>query len=147
MRPAFRSLDRAEIDALLGRHSVGRLAYVEGHGAQIEPIHYVFEDGWIFGRTQPGSKLTALAHRPWVAFEVDEVDGLFDWRSVVVRGGIHFYAPDDAPPQRAQYDRALAAIRRLVPAALTAEDPVPDRVVIFGLHADDASGRAATTRA
>lgn len=147
MAPTFHSLDRAAIEALLGRHAVGRLAYVEGQGVQIEPIHYVYADGWLYGRTQPGSKLAALAHRPWVAFEVDEVEGLFDWRSVVVRG--HFAVLDaaGAPAEQAQYARAVTALRSLLPTALTPDDPVPARQVLFAIHADDATGRAATTRA
>ncbi|MCU0636425.1 MAG: pyridoxamine 5'-phosphate oxidase family protein [Gemmatimonadaceae bacterium] len=143
--PSFRSLDRAEIEALLTRHAVGRLAYAEGTGVQIEPIHYVYRDGWVFGRTQPGSKLTALAHRPFVAFEVDEVDALFDWRSVVVRGAVYFLDPEGAPSERERYATAVAALRTLVPETLAHGDPVPFRQVVFGIHADDATGRAAST--
>ncbi|MCU0636202.1 MAG: pyridoxamine 5'-phosphate oxidase family protein [Gemmatimonadaceae bacterium] len=145
MVPRFFSLDRAAIEALLSRHAVGRLAYAEGTGVQIEPIHYVYRDGWIYGRTQPGSKLTAIAHRPFVAFEVDEVDALFDWRSVVVRGAVYFLDPEGAPVDRTRYATALEALRSLVPETLAPGDPVPHRQVVFGIHADDATGRAAST--
>ena len=86
-RLRYGTLERDEIDALLARHNVGRIAYTFRDRVDVEPINYVYRDGWIYLRTGPGSKLTTLARHPWVAFEVDEVDGPFDWRSVVGRGG------------------------------------------------------------
>jgi uncharacterized protein len=71
--PTFRELTRAECDALLGSRRVARLAYAFHDRVSIEPIHYVYDDGWLVGRTAPGSKLAALAHHPWVALEVDDV--------------------------------------------------------------------------
>jgi uncharacterized protein len=144
MSPLFRSLARSEIDAVLARQIVGRLAYLEGHAVRIEPLHYVWEDGWIYGRTQPGSKLDALAHRPWVAFEVDEVRGLFDWVSVVVHGRFFVLDADGPAVDQARYSTALHAIRRLVPASLSDADPVPGRSVLFAIPTDDADGRSAT---
>lgn len=79
--PVFRELTREECEALLAVSHVGRLAYTFRDRAEIEPIHYAFENGWIYGRTSEGSKLTAIDHNPYVAFEVDEVNGIFDWRS------------------------------------------------------------------
>jgi len=72
--PRFRELDRAECLAILQRHFVGRMAFARKDGVDIEPIHYVLDDGWLYGRTQPGTKLEALTHNRWVALEVDEVE-------------------------------------------------------------------------
>lgn len=88
-RPTFRELTRAEAEAVLARNHVGRLAFVdEERHVDITPIHYVFAHGMVHGRTAAGTKLSAVAHRPWVAFETDEVEAAFRWRSVVVRGTI-----------------------------------------------------------
>ena len=71
-----RDLDFPEIEAMLKSHRYGRLAFSFRDRVDIEPIHYVYEAGWLYGRTSPGTKLTVLAHHPWVAFEIDEVRGL-----------------------------------------------------------------------
>jgi nitroimidazol reductase NimA-like FMN-containing flavoprotein (pyridoxamine 5'-phosphate oxidase superfamily) len=84
--PVFRELHRHEIDALLGRNNVGRIAFTFHDRVDIEPINYVYSWGWLYGRTSKGAKLDTIAHNRWVAFEVDEVKGLFDWQSVVVKG-------------------------------------------------------------
>lgn len=72
--PTFRPLDRPEMEALLARNHVGRLAFSFHDRVDIEPIHYVYADGVLYARTSPGHKLTTLAHHRWVALEADEVD-------------------------------------------------------------------------
>jgi nitroimidazol reductase NimA-like FMN-containing flavoprotein (pyridoxamine 5'-phosphate oxidase superfamily) len=141
--PEFRELGREEIDAVMSANELGRLAYTIHDRVDIEPINYVYQDGWIFGRTSLGAKLNDLAHRPWVAFEVDEVSAPFAWRSVVVRGSFHRLHEDGSPSERESYARAVAALRTRFPETLTDDDPVPFRTEVFGIHVDEARGRAA----
>ncbi len=143
--PVFRDLDRDEIDALPARNHVARVAYTHRNQIDIEPINYVFAGGWIYARTSAGAKLTTLAHNPWVALEVDEVDGPFDWRSVVVRGALLRLDPG-TPIEAAEYERALRALRELTPEAFSPHDPAPFRTVILAMKVDDTTGRTATTR-
>lgn len=138
-RPVFRALERAEIDRILRRNTVGRLASSFRDRVDITPIHYVYADGWIYGRTAPGTKLLTLAHNPWVAFETDEVESLFAWRSVVVKGRV-YVLDEDAPTE--VFERALARLRALIPEALTADDPTPARTMVFRISIDEAEGRA-----
>lgn len=146
-RPTFRQLKRSEIDAVLARNSVGRLAYLLDGQVDIEPIHFVYADGTLYGRTAPGTKLSALGHEYWVAVEVDEVEELFEWRSVVVHGGFHRIPPDQPGTQEVLWHRAVEALRQLIPEALTPEDPTPHRTVIFRIPVQRASGREASTTA
>lgn len=142
-RPEFSLLDREEIDALLARHHVGRLAYSHRDRVDIEPIHYVYSDGWLYARTQPGTKLSTIVHNPWVAMEVDEIDGMFHWESVVVRGRLQLL--DDGPHDaaRARHGTALAALRKLIPEALTDDDPTPARTILCAIYVDEVEGRRA----
>lgn len=141
--PTFRELDRAECEALLATQYVGRLAFSFRDRVDIEPIHYVFRDGAIIGRTQLGTKVNVLAHHPWVAFEVDDVQALFRWRSVVVHGRMEFPDPDGATADREKFAKGVEAFRALVPEAFTKRDPTPDRDLIFLLPVAEMTGRAA----
>jgi nitroimidazol reductase NimA-like FMN-containing flavoprotein (pyridoxamine 5'-phosphate oxidase superfamily) len=141
----FRDLEFGEIEAMLKAQSYGRLAFSFRDRVDIEPIHYVYEEGWLICRTAPGTKLTQLAHHPWVAFEIDEVRGLFQWRSVVVKGTVYFVEPDSSGGHDDAWQTSLAALRRLVPAALMVDDPTPGRNVVFRIHIDEMHGRAAGT--
>lgn len=141
-RPRIRELDGAEIAAVLRRNNVGRIAYTLGDHVDIEPIHYVFHDGVLYGRTSPGTKLTSLWRDPVVAFEVDEVDGPLEWRSVVVHGAFHRVSADGPHDRGRAYDRAVEVLRRFSPEAFTPDDPFPDRTVVFRVPVQRATGRA-----
>ena len=142
-KPAFRSLDRAEIDAVLRHNRVGRIAFSLHDRVDVEPIHYVYEGEWIYGRTAPGEKLAKLAHNHWVAFEVDEVAGTFDWRSVVAHGAFYILDREGSALDREAWEHALALLRKLVPEALTDADPTRFRTTLFRIHVDEATGRTA----
>ncbi|MEI6741155.1 MAG: pyridoxamine 5'-phosphate oxidase family protein [Gemmatimonadaceae bacterium] len=139
----FEPLETAACEALLHAQPVGRLAFGFRDRIDIEPIHFVYHDAHIYGRTQPGAKVDVLAHHPWVAFEVDAVDALFDWRSVVVHGRITFPDPNGAPAEQAAYADGVRHFQALVPAAFTADDPTPDRTLVFVIHVHVMTGRRA----
>ena len=141
--PSFRELTREECDTLLARNHVGRIAFSYHDHVDIEPINYVYEDGWIYGRTSDGTKLRTLAHNRWLAFETDEVRALFDWQSVVVKGAL--YILEAAGARSEAHDHAIELMRRVHAEILTQGDPAPHRTVIFRIHADQVTGRAAST--
>jgi uncharacterized protein len=143
--PTFRDLTADEAAELLARNHIGRLAFSFHDRVDIEPLSYVFADGAIYLRTAPGSKLETLAHSPWVAFEVDEVDGQFDWRSVVVHGTVYVLHDSGGEIARETYRVALDRIRQLVPKALTHRDPTPTRQVVLKLHLTEMRGRSASS--
>jgi nitroimidazol reductase NimA-like FMN-containing flavoprotein (pyridoxamine 5'-phosphate oxidase superfamily) len=140
--PQFSELTADEARALLKRLHVGRLAFTLHDRVDIEPINYASDGEWIFGRTSAGSKLTTLLHHPFCAFETDEVRDLFDWSSVVVKGT--FYLLDPGLGSTDTYRRALQLLRDLLPGTFSAEDPVPQRDILFGIFVHDITGRAAT---
>jgi nitroimidazol reductase NimA-like FMN-containing flavoprotein (pyridoxamine 5'-phosphate oxidase superfamily) len=141
--PSFRELTREECEPLLARNHVGRIAFSYHDHVDIEPIHFVYETDWIYGRTADGTKLRALAHNRWVAFETDEVSAMFDWQSVVIKGALYLLEPDGVRGET--YDHAVEVLRRFTPEALSENDPVPDRTVVFRIHADQVTGRQAST--
>lgn len=141
---AFRELTRAECDELLGRNHVGRIAFSYHDHVDIEPINFVYDNDWIYGRTVDGTKLRTLAHNRWLAFEADEVDALFDWRSVVVKGALYILESDGARGD--DYEHAVGVMQRADPDLFAAHDPAPQRTVVFRIHVDQITGRAASTR-
>ena len=139
--PVFRTLPDVDARSLLARHHVGRIAYSLHDRVDIEPVHYSYDGDWLYGRTSMGTKLSTLAHHPWCAFEVDEVQALFDWASVVVKGSFHLLDPEST----GAYGRAFELVSSLLPDTFLPEDPVPHRTVLFGIYIAEISGRAATT--
>ena len=66
-------LSPAECLELLAARHFGRIGVIADGQPIILPVNYVFDDGHVAVRTDPGTKLTAAAQGQ-VAFEVDEID-------------------------------------------------------------------------
>jgi nitroimidazol reductase NimA-like FMN-containing flavoprotein (pyridoxamine 5'-phosphate oxidase superfamily) len=139
----IRELTDSEIEALLERNHVGRIALSYQDRVDIRPIHYVYADKWLYGRTSTGEKLATLRHNQWVAFEVDEVRGQFDWQSVVAYGSFYRLSDESLPQSRELRDEALKQIRSFAPDTLRETDPVPFRTELFAIAIDRLTGRAA----
>ena len=144
--PKFRDLSTEECEAILARNHVGRIAFAFQDRVDIEPISYAFAKGIINWRTSEGTKLDVLRRQPSVAFEVDEVEGPFDWRSVVVHGTVYPVEPGGSEHDQRAWAEALAALRGAQPGALGPEDQAPFRATVLQLHVMQITGREARSR-
>ena len=140
----IRPLSSDECQRLLSAQQVGRLAYAYKQRVDIEPLHFVADAEWLYLRTSHGTKLSMLAHQPWVAMEVDDIRSMFDWDSVVVHGSVQVLDPEDGPDAEARWQHAVDTFRRLVPQAFGDDDPTPARGVMLRVHMSHVEGR--TTR-
>jgi len=149
--PRFRTLTVPECEAILERNHVGRVANERRNRVEIIPIHYVFANGIIHGRTAPGTRLEETSHGfygSWpVAFEVDEIEGLFQWRSVVVHGSFQAAVEGDSEWQRIpqEWEEAVRHVRTLMPEAFTDDDPTRFRFVVIRIHIAEWAGREAVS--
>jgi nitroimidazol reductase NimA-like FMN-containing flavoprotein (pyridoxamine 5'-phosphate oxidase superfamily)/osmotically-inducible protein OsmY len=131
----------AQSEEILARNNVGRLAFSFRGRVNVVPVHFVYEKGWIYGRTAPGGKLLQILRNRRIAFEVDEHAALFDWRSVVVHGTFYIIEHES---NTTVFDHAVGLLRDLLPATLTDSDPVPFRSHLFRINAAEITGRAAS---
>ncbi len=135
LSPAVRDLSRSEIDEILARNNVGRLAYALRNRVDVEAMPYAYDAPWIYARTTPAMKLATVEHLRFVTLEVDETGGAGEWHSVVVRGAFYVLRAD-SPREREVLEHALA----LLGEADT--DASPATSVIFRVPAHHALGRA-----
>ena len=143
-QPIFRQLDREESLGILSRNHVGRVAYARQNQVDIEPVHYVYSDGWIYGRTSKGRKMQTTGYSWWpVAFEVDELDDLFHWRSVIVHGGFYAIPSRGADWEVEEWKRGVELLRTLIPETFREKDPVPFRTILFRIAVQEVTGREA----
>lgn len=135
-KPVVRRLDQSEIRKVIERNNVARVGFDAADWIEIHPIHYVFADDYLIGRTSTGTMLSALAQRCHVAVQIDEIESLFKWGSVLIRSVFL-----RIPAGSASYEEALSSFRVLVPGAFGPDDPTPFRTVLFRIPLQNATGR------
>jgi nitroimidazol reductase NimA-like FMN-containing flavoprotein (pyridoxamine 5'-phosphate oxidase superfamily) len=125
------------------RQHAGRLAFTFHDRPSIALMWYVYADGWIYARMANDGARSVLQHNQWIAFEVDEVASLLEWRSVTLHGSVQFLENDQTSADWKAFNNALAALRAFAPWVRTAADPFPDRTQLYRIYVDDLTGREA----
>jgi uncharacterized protein len=143
--PVFRRLDREECESILSRNHVGRIAYAKARRTVVLPVYYAYADGWIYGRMQRSRKRAILGWYGWwpVAFQVDEAEDLFQWRSVLVHGGLYALPPDGTASEQDSRRRAIELMRALIPRTFRTGDPMPSWAGVFRIAVQDVTGSEA----
>lgn len=79
-------LNTKQIEMLLTRQVTGRLGCHANGTTYIVPINYIYKDGTIYAHSGPGKKIDMMRKNPKVCFEVDEIESIFKWQSVIAWG-------------------------------------------------------------
>ncbi len=79
-------MNRDEIDDLLYSGLVGRLGMIDHGQPYVVPISYAYVDSAVYCHSAQGRKVQALRAQPEVCFEVDELEHIDRWRSVIAWG-------------------------------------------------------------
>jgi uncharacterized protein len=134
-------LGPGDAEQILASHHTGRMAFAFRNRVMITLVNYVYSGGWIYARLEHGPALSTLAHHQAVAFEVDEIVGVYDWRTVIVHGSVQLLTNDRSSPSWRDFNQALALLRGQVPTILTNDDPHPERQQLYRIHLDECFAR------
>ncbi len=80
------ALDQTQIDNLLKEQVTGRIACHADGITYIVPINYVYNAPYIYCHSSNGKKIEMMRKNPEVCFEVDDIQSIFRWKSVVAWG-------------------------------------------------------------
>jgi nitroimidazol reductase NimA-like FMN-containing flavoprotein (pyridoxamine 5'-phosphate oxidase superfamily) len=80
------ALTQEQIDQLLRSEVVGRLGCHADGQTYVVPIIYAYKNGCIYGQSAEGKKLGMMHANPAVCFEVDHIESVTSWRSVIAWG-------------------------------------------------------------
>ena len=139
------NLSDDQIDHILSSQVVGRLGcHAEGK-TYVVPIAYVFDGSHIYAHSRIGRKIEMMRKNPEVCFQVDVIDNMANWRSVMIDGEY------EELKTHALQERALKLLKaRLSPiitsdAAKPLDTPPPGekrlRPVFFRIKMLEKSGR------
>jgi hypothetical protein len=75
-----------EIEKLLYTSVLGRIGCSDGNRIYIVPISFVYDGSFIYGYTHEGFKTDILRKSPSVCFEVEGLENLANWQTVISQG-------------------------------------------------------------
>lgn len=79
-------LNARQIEQILQKEVVGRLGCHANELTYVVPIAYVYRDGCLYGHSGLGTKIDIMRTNPNVCFEVDHMEDLANWQSVIAWG-------------------------------------------------------------
>jgi uncharacterized protein len=124
-----------EIDTMLARHRVGRLACSANDRPYVAPINYRYDGQCVVAYSMVGRKITVLREQPLACFEIDEITPGTGWRSVVAEGV--YEELTDEKSRREALNLLNLCENGIVGRSLNADGPL----VLFRIRLHEKSGR------
>lgn len=90
------TLTNAEIEKVLTSNVIGRIGCCDNQKMFVVPVTYAYDGRFIYGHTVEGLKITILRKNPSCCFEVDEMNSISDWRSVIAWGTFEALTGEEA---------------------------------------------------
>lgn len=75
-----------QIETVLHREVVGRIGCHAEDTTYVVPMTYAYDGQFVYGHTREGMKIDMMRKNPNVCFEVDVMDNMSNWRSVIAWG-------------------------------------------------------------
>jgi uncharacterized protein len=79
-------LNSRQVDQVLRSEVVGHLGRFHEGRIYVVPVSYVYDGDCIYGHSADGMRLRMLRAHPQVCFQVDRIENLANWVSVIVWG-------------------------------------------------------------
>lgn len=84
--PMLGKLKKREIIDLLESQFIGRLGCHLNGETYVVPVNFVYQNNVIYVHSAEGKKIKMLRANPRVCFQIDEIDNMFKWKSVILWG-------------------------------------------------------------
>ncbi|MGV1088415.1 MAG: pyridoxamine 5'-phosphate oxidase family protein, partial [Mycobacterium sp.] len=79
-------LNPQQVEDVLHGEVIARLGCLSDGRVYVVPVTYVYDGTYVWGHAMDGAKLKAMRAHPEVCVEVEHVDDMSNWRSVIAWG-------------------------------------------------------------
>ena len=102
-------LTAQQVEDLLNSEVIARIGCISDGRVYVVPVSYAYDGTSVWGHSMDGAKLRAMRANPQVCVEVEHVDDMSNWRSVIAWGTFEECSGDD-------WDAGLALlVERIMP--------------------------------
>lgn len=114
-------LNNEQIQHVLNSQVVGRLGcYADGE-VYVVPITFAYDGTYIYSRSKDGAKIKMMRENNRVCFEVDIIENMANWRSVIVWGTYEELTDEESQ------QKALQTLEAKIAPFITSETVRPHR--------------------
>ncbi|MGM0579557.1 MAG: pyridoxamine 5'-phosphate oxidase family protein [Bacteroidota bacterium] len=141
-------LTERQINDVLQTQFIGRIGCYANDRPYIVPIGYAYESPYLFLRSKEGLKIDMLRENKEVCFQVDIIENMVNWRSVIL-WGIYEEITDEI-----EQEKAMSIIMDTMDPIMTSETLKPQdlpvapisikkerRAIVFRIKIVEKSGR------
>ena len=89
-------LNEEQIIQVLTKNVIGRIGCYADEKIYVVPVAYLYDDGYLLGHTIRGMKTSMLKTNPKCCFEVDSMQDMGNWQSVIAWGTFEELEGDEA---------------------------------------------------
>ncbi|HSP53598.1 MAG TPA: pyridoxamine 5'-phosphate oxidase family protein [Cryobacterium sp.] len=93
-------LNDEDIDSVLHEAVIGRIGCHVAGQTYIVPVSYAYDGEHVYGHSGTGRKVVMMRENPSVCFEVEQVDDLGNWKTVIAWGAFEELTGTDAAAGR-----------------------------------------------
>ena len=144
----FGKLKKNEIEDVLTHQIIGRIGCNAYNTTYIVPISYAYDGDFVYCHTYEGLKIVMMRTNPNVCFEVDTMENMANWKSVIAWGIFEELTESDTQKKAIQklYNRRVPGIPsktlQLSPQwPFPPDDPEHVKGVIFRIMLYEKTGR------
>jgi len=142
------TLSLNETEEILRHQVVGRIGCHADDVTYIIPISYVYDNNYIYCHTDEGMKITLMRKNPKVCFQVDNMQNMAHWQSVIAWG--EFEELTLPEPRNAALKKLVERVLPLISSETTHLSPhwpfPPDDIssikgIVFRIRLNEKTGR------
>jgi uncharacterized protein len=134
-------LNHAEIESVLRGNAIGRIGCHAFGRTYVVPITYAYDGAAVYARSAEGMKLHMMRQNPHVCFEVDAIDGMANWESVIASGVFQELQGDDARERFTWLVGELSERLEGPPGETAHPSPGSDTGVVYRIVLEEKVGR------
>ncbi len=91
----FGTMNNEQIEDVLKRQFIGRIGCHADNKTYVVPISYAYDGKYIYCHTQEGMKTKMMRQNPSICFEVDTLENMATWKSVIAWGNFEDVINED----------------------------------------------------
>ena len=140
----LQNLSTSEISEVLDRGSHAHLACRRWRQLYVVPVTYIHDGDFIYCHSRLGKKIEMMRSNPHVCLQIEEIRGLFQWRSVIIWGRYEELADLEAAKGMSLLSKKVGDLEKK--RGLSSVDDeisaILSNAIFYRIHIEKATGRA-----